>query len=314
MLAAKRTSLILLFAAAVTACGDAPTVTSQGGQHEVNTVSDASAFTWSADMREIPVGSPARIEFSGHSGLSRRSFAFPLARFAFDGEAARDATIRWLAQVKPAVDAGSADPTTVRVARTVERLLAVRTPDELRTVLVPIRTRIDDTRSVRVVGPNLIEHTASFGLDGRALLRVVTYAARTPVPAFYCDDDASNVAVDPSCQSPGAAADPTFDPAQVAADLAAMQADMDALNAEFSALEHEARSQPSGECEAERAAYVSLSLAFLWTSSEAAFYGWRRDIPNTYRFVKLAIAAYGAAYTAYLKYRECLRNRGRPRL
>jgi hypothetical protein len=312
-----RLHALALCAVGLAACSDRPTApqleTAGEGAAAPPTQARGGPFAQLAagDATAIPIGSPARIEFFGSAAASRRTLVFPLAGSPVDGAPLASAARTWLDHVKTLRAAGSSDPTVARLAQTVERLLAARTPEEVRAGLGPARGRITSARSVRQTGFGIAEHTASFGLDSRELLRVVTNARQTPSALLYCADDPNQIAIDPTCpQDPSY--DPNFDPAPIAADLAAMQANLDALNAELSNIERQL--VVPGECEAQRAVFVSTSLAFFWAGAEAAYYAWRRDVVNTYRTVKIAALAYGAALAAYSNYRACLPYDGRPRL
>jgi hypothetical protein len=308
-----RAHVLALGAAGLVACSDTPTAPEvERPREDVVSILDGPVahLAWN-DATAIPIGSPARIEFFGRAASSRRTFAFPLPPSPINGDWIAEAVTTWLTEVRSLHAHIAPEPSLARVVQRVERLLAARDPAEVRAVLGPVRDRITDVRSLRRVEPDLTEHTASFRLDGRDVLRVVTNARlATAGPRFNCVDDPTGLEIDPGC--PGSD-DPAFDPAQIAADMAAMEVEVDGMTSELTSLEGQAGGVP-GECEVDRAAFVSASIAFIWATGEAVYYAWRRDIPNTYKYVKVASLAYGLAATTYLKYRECLRGGGRARL
>jgi hypothetical protein len=306
---------LALCAVGLVACSDRPTATELESppRDAVSVPSLTVAQLATGDPTAIPIGSPTRIEFFGNAAASRRTLLFPLSGSAADVEQLASTARTWLDQTKNVRADRSSDPAIARVAQTVEHILAARTPEEIRAALGPTRTRIVSARSLRQTGLRLAEHTASLRLDGRELVRVVTNARTGTGAQFYCVDDPNEIAIDPTCPGADPNFDPYFNPEPIVADIAAMQAGVDAMNAAFSNLEREPGTV-RGECEAERAAYVTASLAFIWAGAEAVYYAWRRDPINAYKAVKVASLAYGAALVAYQKYRACVPYDGRPRL
>jgi hypothetical protein len=119
-----------------------------------------------------------------------------------------------------------------------------------------------------------------------------------------CVDDPSGLAIDPS-QVCGY--DPYFDPEPVVADVATMQAGIDAAVVEAAAIEALYASSAAA-CQAERSAFLGSAFGFGWKAGEAIWWAWTRNVPKTYTSVRDASLLWGATYSLYLRYKDCMRN------
>jgi hypothetical protein len=295
-------SVLALSVAGLAGCSDrpAPTELDATETQPPSLGTGPVALLAAGDPTAIPIGPPARIELSGRARASRRTIVFPQSAPDVNveqlGQAARD----WLAREK-ARKKTARDRRTAHTVQSIEQALAAQTPEEIRAALGPTREKVVGARSVRPVAPGLFEHTASYSLDGRDVLRIVTRAGSRERASFDCVDDPRSSTGD-DCADPY---DPDFDPEPVVADVAAMQATLDATSAEMAALEAVVRPEPT-RCQADRAAYVGGMLAFGWKAGEVIWFAWSRNVPKTYSSLRDASILYGTTYALFLRYKACV--------
>jgi hypothetical protein len=303
----SRVSALALAALVLGACAErrAPTEP-EGRREEVSVTAPATlAQSASGDPTAIPFGTPTRIEFLGSVRTSRQTLTPPLGAPPAGIDAWLEATRLGVARDRKAYANGRTDAHTVQLLELAERFLGVRTPEELRAALGPVRDSVQETRSTRPLAVGRAAHTATYRVGNREVLRVTTHLRLADVRASL---DCMN---DPIAIEDGSCSDvSSFDPAQIAADVAAMQSGVDAMSADISALEYSSGYLwAPGECEAERTAFIAAIIAYAWWSAETMVYAWRRDVVNTYRSLRTAIMTYGGVQYAYTKYRDCLRTR-----
>ncbi len=306
-----RTRALSLSVLGLVACSDRPAVTDPETIHDQSLPLAVGpvALLQSADPTAIPIGSPTRIDFLGRAAAARGSVLFPLGAPPSGHEEFTATAREWLAGAKASQSGGPADPRARQRIQFVERLLAAGTPEEIRAALGPERARVVGSRSATPRDGALVEHVARFRLDGRELLRVVTFARPSGARALAeCVDDPDGLALYPSdtCDY----YDPYFDPEPVAADVAVMQAGIDAASVEIEGIEAVDVSY-AANCAAERSAYLGSLLAFTWRASETLWWAWNRNVPKTYTSLRDASILYGATYALYLRYKECMAGKAR---
>jgi hypothetical protein len=301
-----RVYALALSAVGIVACSDRRAITDPETTYDetLSNLGSPVAVLSPTNPTAVPIGSPARIDFSGRASASRHTLVFPLNSSAVDREhlvaSARDA----LDRLEKNRRQGPPDLRLQRAIELVERLLAAGTPEEIRAALGPDRERVAASLSITHRGRELVDHTASFRLAGRELLRVTTRATTSKASAiFECVDDPNGLAIDPSvtCEY-----DPYFDPQPVAADITAMQSGLDETSAELAALDALESESNAARCAAERAAYFGSMLAFTWRAGETIWYAWNRNVPKTYSSLRDASVLYGATYALFLRYKQCL--------
>jgi hypothetical protein len=271
-----------------------------------------------ASSATIPFGSPSRIDFLGRQGRSERSIEFSSSRDAkTDLQTLRRDAHTKLTELQARLAAGKADPRFAPVAARMERILAASRPAELRAALEPERSRVTYESSVVRRGATG-EHTGSFRLDGRELLRVVT---RTPLTASLFEDSGDDPyqfydrppeppPPPPSCidgtdeyvsQFPAEQVcgyDPSYDPTQAAADAAAMQAQANALQAA-------AGPQLGDPCYSKWLSYYGSVGGFVVATGKTLFWTWRRNPVRAWRWAQATAASLVAVNVMYAELYGC---------
>jgi hypothetical protein len=304
-----RVYALALSAVGIVACSERRAITDPATTHDetLSNLGSPVAVLSPTNPTAVPIGSPARVDFSGRASASRHTLVFPLKLSPIDREhlvaSARDALDRLERNRRQ----GPPDLRLQRAIEFVERLLAAGTPEEIRAALGPDRERVAASLSITPRGRELVDHTASFRLAGRELLRVTTRATTSKARAsFECVDDPNGLAIDPSvtCEY-----DPYFDPQPVAADVTAMQFGLDGTSEELAALEAldalESESN-TARCAAERAAYFGSLLAFTLRAGETIWFAWNRNVPKTYTNLRDATILYATTYALFLRYKQCM--------
>lgn len=265
----------------------------------------AAAAVTNGDPSRIPFGSPSRIDFFGRASSSRRTIVFPLAAAErVDPHDFLTKAREKLEQLRADQARGTPDPRTQELIARGERLLAAKGPAELRALLGPTRTRIVPAYRVRAVGPGLIDHAASFSLDGQELIRVTTRASTvhplllvSPIDdggsgdsgGGSCRDGAEEYVVTVPAQSV-CGYDPNFDPTASAADVAATQAQVDRTASQIAAEPPEPYGDP---CYPKFLKYVGAIALYGLTAGKVVFWGWRL---NWVRVAKWLAPLAGAAW------------------
>jgi hypothetical protein len=302
----SRAHTLALLAVGLAACSDRSAITDPSAAPVAAPGGTTAllALVGAADPTAIPIGSPTRVQFFGRAAASNKSLSFPLSGSRPNQDQLLASARDWLATIKTENPNGPRDPGVRRGVEFTERLLAATTPAEIRAALGPERGRITSTRSARALGPAAVEHTASFRLDGRELLRVVTDARTSSAgPLAECVDDPYGVAIDPS-QTCG-----YYDPypaEAIASDLAAMQSQADILSAHVQAT----AARSLGLCLAEVWAYYAALGTFSIGAGETVFYLWGRDFPKAYTAAKVTGLGLFASYAAFQKYMACVKGSG----
>jgi hypothetical protein len=299
-----RVYALALSAFGIVACSDRRAITSPQMTHDetFSNLGGPVAALSLTNPTAIPIGSPARIDFSGRASASRHTILFPLTAPAIDRERLATAAREALDLVKANRRPGPADPAVHTGIQLIERLLAAATADEIRAALGPDRARLVVSSSVTPRGGELVHHTTSVSLERRELVRVTTLASASKASGIIeCVDDA---VLYTSCEY-----DPYFDPQPVVADVAAMQAGLDNTSAQLATLE---ASSNAVRCAAERSAYFGSLLAFSWRASETIWYAWSRNVPKTYSSLRDASVLYGATYALFLRYKQCIAGKTAP--
>jgi hypothetical protein len=291
-----------LFALAACADRQAPT----GPSDIASTPALATPAVMTGDPTRIPFGSPSRIDFFGRASSSRRAIIFPLAAAEeVDHQEFLAKAYEKLEQLRAEQARGTPDPQIQHVIARGERLLAAKGPAELRALLGPNRTRIVSTYGVRAVGPRLIDHTASFSLDGQELIRVTTRAStvqplllEVPIDdggggssgAGSCSDGTEEYVVTLPAEIV-CGYDPYFDPAPSAADVAATQAQVDWMASQVAA----APPEPYGDaCYPKFLKYVGAIAGYAFTSGKVIYWGWKLNWARVGRWLgPLTAAAWG---------------------
>ena len=301
-LSRPRVHTLALLAVGLAACTDRPAITDPRATPAATPglTTAPLAVVGAADPTAFPIGSPTRVDFFGRAAASNRSLPFPLRASSPDQEQLVASVRDWLAAVRRDSPGGPHDPRVHRGVELAERLLVATTPEEIRAALGPERERITSTRSARALRPGVVEHTASFGLDGRELLRVVTDARTSFAGSLAeCVEDPNGLAIDPSLTC-------GYSPESIASDLAAMQSQADMLSSDAEA----SAARSGGVCWAELWAYWIALGTFSVGAGETAFFLWARDFPKAYSAVKVTAFGLAAAYAAFQKYKECLAGKG----
>jgi hypothetical protein len=302
-------SAVALSTLAIAGCADRPGPTAPPGPAEKppSLTSTPTAWLPSGDPNAIPIGTPGRIEFLGSTREARRTFVFPLGAPPADLDRVVELARDWVAAQK-ARGPTEQDARIAATVRRVEQLLAARTAEEMHAALGTNAARVQRKAGLRQTGAGRFEHTVTYALDGRDVLRLFTNVATQPDrPAFYCADDPTGYEFDPNCPPPDDYDGSDIDPEQIIADVTAMTVEVDAIVAQVVWPDWR-------ECDTQRAAVLAAAFAHYWYGGEVFYYYWRRDMPNLYKSFKGAVTANIAVYLAFFHYLDCLRNSGRPRL
>ena len=305
-----RSSILFLSTVALTACSDRVTAPGLPGpdREPPGIVPPALARANPADPTAFPIGRPSRVELSGRAPASRHTLTFPLPAAQVSHEQVVADAREWLAR-RATTGAALADSRNQAAVETAERLLAASTREEIRAALGPGQHRVVETRAISHLGSGVIEHTATYRIDGRKLLQVVTPARASGLQTLLgddagCVDDAYAI-----LESPESACgyDPYFDPQPVLSDLAVLQYEADNLAADIATLEVIYASAAAG-CKVEYTAYYAALGAFAWKAGETVYWAITRNAPKAYTSFRDAAFAGGAFAAAYVKLVECLKS------